>query len=94
MITHFLLSAYQRLEICAQRKMTPQQKIGFESAISDILLLGSPEQITLVKKTINEFHNGGTSINNLLQELRRNLRKTLSLPESEIDTIIFRFGPD
>lgn len=50
----FLLDAYRRLESAANRdEKTEAQKLAFESAVADIQLRGTPEQVTAV---VNYLH--------------------------------------
>ncbi len=96
MITQYLLEAYRRLEMAANREdKTEEQAIAFESAIADIQLLGSHAQIS---KTIQYLHahassKGGT-IDQVLCLLRNDLRKELGLSPVEEPPIIFRFVRD
>lgn len=78
MITKYLIEAYRILSNCCQRKeLSPD----LEKAVSDIHLFGTEKQIELVQKFINELINSHSAqYNDLLLELRNNLRNELNLP--------------
>lgn len=89
----FLLEAYRRLESAANREAkSEEQMLAFESAVADIQLLGSPEQ---VRATVNYLQQhataGGAKIDEVLRILRRNLRKELGLKGEVENAIVFRF---
>ncbi|GBQ21921.1 hypothetical protein AA12717_1038 [Gluconacetobacter sacchari DSM 12717] len=96
MITQYLLEAYRRLEISANRdSKTEEQTIDFESAIADIQLLGSVEQISeTVKYLKSHASNGRATIDQVLCSLRNDLRKELNLSEIKNPPLIFRFIRD
>ena len=50
MIIQYLLEAYRRLEAAANREKVEEQAAAFESAIADIQLLGSIQQISVTMK--------------------------------------------
>lgn len=93
MIVQYLLEAYRRLESAANRE-TPseEQAIEFESAVADIQLLGTPEQIS---KTVSYLHAhasaGGADINDVLCLLRGDLRRELGLSPATATPVVFRF---
>lgn len=78
----YLLEAYRRLEDAGNR---PLQKGGrhshdIETAIADIQLLGTPEQVKLAQAFAIEFAESRTgSFDPILQSLRRSLRSELEL---------------
>jgi hypothetical protein len=43
----YLLSAFRRLEYASNRTMTPAHQAAVEEAVSDVQLLGSPEQVRM-----------------------------------------------
>jgi len=93
MITSYLLEAYRRLEMAANREnKTEEQAIAFESAIADIQLLGTPAQICAVVQYL-EAHasTGGSAIDPVLCLLRDDLRKELGLLVVVKPPRIFRF---
>src|SRR5579872_6080783 len=75
----YLIEAYRRLESCARRG----DKLDFsklESAIADIQLFGTAKQVELVQSFAIEFAaKGETTMDELLQDLRRDLRDELKL---------------
>jgi hypothetical protein len=93
MITEYLLEAYRRLEMAANREdKTEEQAIAFESAIADIQLLGSSAQIsTTVQYLRAHASGGGSTIDQVLCLLRNDLREELGLSLVEEPPKIFRF---
>lgn len=93
MIIQYLLEAYRRLELAANRKnKTEEINTAFESAVADIQLLGSPDQISEITNFIYaQAESEGASIDNVLSLLRNDLRKELKLPTVEGPPKIFRF---
>lgn len=78
----YLLEAYRRLENAGNRRMTKESELwrDIESAIADIQLLGTPNQITLASEFVVAFAEGGTaSFDAILYDLRNSLRKELDL---------------
>lgn len=75
----YLIDAYRRLEFVSNRPEIQDIK-PVESAIADIQLFGSLKQVILTKEFATEFvKNRTASLNPLLEELRRDLRKELEL---------------
>jgi len=92
MITQYLLEAYRRLEMAANREhMTDEQALAFESAIADIQLLGSPDQISTTFQYLDAYASTGGSANKVLCLLRDDLRKELGLSLVEKPPKMFRF---
>lgn len=90
---NFLLDAYRRLESAANRDTkTEEQILAFESAVADIQLHGTPEQVAA---TISYFRQhaagGGAQIDEVLRLLRRDLRKEVGLSGEVQNTVVFRF---
>jgi hypothetical protein len=76
----YLLSAYRRLEAASNRDMTQPHEEAIESAISDIQLLGTVGQVELADQFAKQFASDRTAdAEPLLENLRRTLRKELSL---------------
>ena len=78
----FLLEAYRRLENAGNRRIDGNAKLisDIESALADIQLLGTAEQIDLARAFSDDFANNGTaSFDPLLYGLRETLRKELDL---------------
>ena len=95
----YLLEAYRRLESNANRppKSTDADREGanreFESAIADIQLLGTPDQIEALQGFIDDMQkpDGARNINYLLSILRADLRQELDLGRDDKKVMIFRF---
>lgn len=96
MIVQFLLEAYHRLEIAANREdKTKEQVIAFEPAVTDIQLLGNLGQmIETVKYLEAHASGGGGTIDNVLSLLRDDLRKEFGPSRVNHPLKIFRFGRD
>lgn len=92
----YLVTAYRNLEqgINRERK-TEEQNFAFESAIADIQLLGTPEQVKLIKE-FSVAHAAGNKGNMeaVLESLRNDLRQEIGLQELEIDFFTLRFDRD
>ena len=74
---NYLIDAYRRLESVSNRPGTQDIKPA-ESAIADIQLFGSPKQVILTNRFATDFvKNKTASLNPLLEEFRRDLRKEL-----------------
>lgn len=88
----YLLDAYRRLEGASNRPEADKEtQNGFESALADIQLLGKKDQIDALMHFLNEFNNGGASINPLLELIRADLRDELGLKNDVQKIRIFRF---
>jgi len=89
----YLLEAYRRLESAANRpKKTPDQTYAFESAIADIQLLGTPQQVeATIKYAKQHASGGGAQIDDVLTILRRDLRREIALPGKVQNALVFRF---
>lgn len=89
----FLLEAYRRLESAANRPhKTEEQALAFESAVADIQLLGSPEQVAATVRYLREHVSGeGAQIDEVLRLLRNDLRKELGLSGKVENAVVFRF---
>ena len=82
--TEYLLSAYRRLDAMSNRDMTVQHEDDLESAVSDIQLLGTPEQVRLAEELARDFADARTADTGpLLEALRVDLRKELRLDPVE-----------
>ena len=66
----------------------------FEEAVSDIQLLGSKKQVELLHNALLEMSEGGShlGVNDVLEELRIDLRKELALEPISIKAKYFRFN--
>ena len=89
----YLLEAYRRLESAANRPdKTEAQALDFESAVADIQLLGTPEQIEATIKYLRQHASeGGALIDDVLASLRDDLRKELGLSGDVSKAVVFRF---
>lgn len=82
LLVGYLIDAYRKLEVGANRNMTAAQAFGIESAIADIQMFGTPRQVELVQAfAIEVAETGGASLNELLITLRADLRAELGLPD-------------
>jgi hypothetical protein len=90
----FLLEAYRRLESVANReKKTEEQMLAFESAVADVQLLGSSEQIAATVMYLRQHAaGGGAQIDEVLRLLRRDLRREVGLSGEVENAAIFRFA--
>jgi hypothetical protein len=79
--TQYLIEAYRRLESAGNRSgPSPELEESLESAVADIQLFGSPEQLALSKQFALEFAaSGRSSLDALLESLRTDLRRELEL---------------
>lgn len=80
----YLVEAFRRLATVGNRPNLSEFADELESAIADIQLFGTPEQIKKVQaftKEMDEKHKA--SLNDLVTDLRQDLRKELRLPEVE-----------
>ena len=76
----FLIEAYRRTERAANTEMKAEVASELESAIADIQLFGSPEQVQHAQKFAHDMAaTGAGELDSLLAVLRRDLRKELNL---------------
>jgi hypothetical protein len=90
----FLLEAYRRLESAANRpEAGKEEQDKFESALADIQLLGTKQQVEELMRFLAEWNSAGgsASINPLLELLRTHLREELHLGNNVPSIKIFRF---
>jgi hypothetical protein len=88
----YLIDAYRRLESAANR--TSAEPADLESAVADIQLFGSPEQIVLVRKFSAQFAaESGAGLEDLLESLRVDLRKELDFGASPASIVHLRILP-
>jgi hypothetical protein len=84
----YLLEAYRRLERASNRSLSDASAEQLEAAISDVMLLGSPEQVALAVNLARGFSTErAADAQPLLLALRESLRAELllgALPESGI----------
>ncbi len=79
----YLLEAYRNLESSVETNVSRKNLDILESAISDIQLLGTPEQVDKVLSWSSQFSKTGiqkdVNLQNLLEDLRSSLRSELGL---------------
>lgn len=92
-VSKFLLDAYRRLESAANRRAkTEEQKVAFESAVADIQLLGTSEQVAATVSYLRQHATeGGAQIDEVLRLLRRDLRREVGLFGEVENAVVFRF---
>lgn len=90
----FLLEAYRRLESVTNRESkTEEQMLALESAVADIQLLGSQEQVVATVAYLRRHAaEGGGQIDSVLGLLRRDLRRELGLSGKVESAVVFRFN--
>ena len=79
--TNYLIEAYRKLERAAHREIPlPTHAEDLETAIADIHLFGSAEQVRLAQEFVRAFADKGTAdISDILTSLREDLRRELRL---------------
>jgi hypothetical protein len=87
------LEAYRRLESSANRPVgTEEQKAAFESAVADIQLLGTKDQIEITLQYVSAHaRGGGAIIDPVLETLRADLRREMGLHGDAPPIRVFRF---
>lgn len=77
----YLVSAYRTIARATSRPLRGERGEGFEDALSDVVLLGTDEQIGLATKVMTMLASSGEApLNELLLSMRRDLRAELDLP--------------
>jgi hypothetical protein len=92
--TQYLLEAFRKLETASNRSSesfeTDFEKLA--SAVADIQLLGTLEQVRLAKTFALEFAKNGTaSLDELTENLRNELRKELQIEEVRENIVYLRW---
>jgi len=81
----YLLEAYRNLEASVETEVSRENLKILESAISDVQLLGSPDQVDKILAWSSQFTKAGTqkdvNLQDVLEDLRSSLRKDLGLPK-------------
>lgn len=86
--TSYLIEAYRNLEKISNRENADISIL--ESAIADIQLFGSEKQVEMAKNIAHSFAKDGEVLfDNLLVDLRKDLRRSLSLETLKSDNIVF-----
>ena len=76
----YLINAYRQLEFVSNREITPNTAPEFEKAIADIQLFGTAKQVSLAQQfSVGFAKNGAHSLDELLADLRGDLREELGL---------------
>lgn len=91
----YLTSAFRKLANASWRDPEPgsQYFADVETAMADIQLFGTNSQIANAKKMMNEAQTAEQcSVNELLKDLRNDLRQEMHLPEIEGNVQWFRPG--
>jgi hypothetical protein len=91
--TQYLLDAYRRLESASNRIMSSEDERALESAIADIQLLGSDAQVRLATEFAQKFASEkSATLDQVLESLRRDLRKELNLGAASERVVHLRIG--
>ena len=92
LIMQYLLDAYRRLEAGANREKSEDQTLAFESALADIQLFGTREQIEAAVKFMRAHaETGDGSVQELLNSLRQSMRKELGYLQDNHSLLHLRF---
>lgn len=90
----FLIDAYRRLEFASRREHDSETVKALESALADIQLMGSPEQVAMIPDYLTALNaNPTTDPGPLLESLRKDLRQELKLRALPDGGIIARVSP-
>jgi len=90
----YLIEAYRALENFAGRQppFSSNHVEALEKAVADIQLFGSQSQVDLLNKAFEEKREtGGAGLNEIINELRAELRMELDLPELNSPVTWLRF---
>lgn len=92
--TEYLIEAFRRLAKSANRDVLHPYATEIESALADIQLFGTPEQIDMAIVLIQDLVEAYDADSNpLLNSLRDELRKELGLPATERYVNLLRVSP-
>jgi len=87
----YLIEAYRRLERASNRPKRFDNNSELESAIADIQLFGTAQQVKLAQKFAFDIaKNSHTSTDELLMNLRAELRSELGLEEVNREIVYLR----
>ena len=85
---NYLIEAYRKLDRGAVPNAKKFDKGDFESAIADIQMLGNLEQVNIAYEFANCAAKGdGSKLQQLLENLRRELRNELSIKNNKLPKI-------
>jgi len=90
----YLLAAYRRIDGASNRKLNIDERRELEAAYSDVMLLGSPAQVQLAERFVEEFQSGVADARPLLENLRASLRRELLLEVVPPKRLWLRIGRD
>ena len=92
---NYLIQAYRDIGMAAQRPPNSEQFKKLESAFHDVQLFGTPAQLAKLQSAIVVWKtDGGADMNDLLSDLRDDLRKELNLPKLDASLVFFRAEND
>jgi hypothetical protein len=87
----FLIDVYRRLESVSNRPFSKETVGALESAIADIQLFGSPQQVRLAQEFAAGYARDRTHpIQPMLTDLRDDLRRELQLEATPLTPKAFR----
>ena len=87
----YLIEAYRRLERASNRPKNFDNNAELESAIADIQLFGTADHVKLAEKfSFDIARNSHSSMDELLINLRAELRKELGLQEVNPEIVYLR----
>lgn len=87
----YLLEAYRRLEKAANRRDLGSYARELESALADVQLLGSVQQVLLAHEfAVAMAKNQTASLDSLIEDIRSELRRELRLESLEGHIVVFR----
>lgn len=75
----FLREAYKTIAAICDSNDLIGKLPDLQSALNDIQLFGTPEQVELLGKFVSEINSGSANLNDLMAELRDEIRDQLSL---------------
>lgn len=85
---NYLIEAYRKLERGAVPQAKCFNKGDFESAIADIQMLGNPDQVNIAYQfAIRASQGDGSKLQELLENLRIELRKELSIKNTGLPKV-------
>jgi hypothetical protein len=91
----YLLEAYRRLEKAANRRDLSSYARELESALADIQLLGSTQQVLLAHEfAVSMAKNKTASLDPLIADIRSELRRELNLEPLTDRIVVFRHEPE
>lgn len=87
----YLIEAYRHLERAAGHRLVGEVARGVETAVGDVQLFGSPEEVISAQKFALAIESGGgADVGDLLRLLRRRLRAELALDPVDETLLYYR----